>query len=136
MTDKEDKTSNFFFKEESENLQIIALTFSNGLFIAISEKPEPKLGTTAISMPLSPEIHGKSPRELIDKNTFDRRGLTTATILGSRNEMYVKALAEKVVQSTQQLVYITANFPENNDEFFNEAIQLLDEFLKTFSKRT
>ncbi len=124
----------FLFKEQSENLQLVVLKFANGFFIAISERSALKLGTTAISLPFAPDLKERNQKQIIDFHTLDRRGITTSTIIGTRNELYTKALAEKIVQNTGQLVYLTVNYPENKDELFTEALQLVESFLRNLRK--
>ncbi|HUT81571.1 MAG TPA: hypothetical protein VMZ29_10250 [Candidatus Bathyarchaeia archaeon] len=132
MISNNNSDDDFLFKEQSDNLQLIALKFVNGFFITICEKTSLKLGTTAISLPYSPDFERKDQNmRVIDSHILDRRGITTTTILGSRNELFAKALAEKVVQNTSQLVYLTLNYPEKNEELFVEAIKLVEKFIQS-----
>ena len=91
-----------FYFREGENLQIIATDFENGIFIAISHIGANKLGTTALSLPVDTSLGLSSERRYSDTPS-GRRGLTSATVIGSRNEIYTKALAEKVAIATVKL---------------------------------
>ena len=125
-----------YYEISSDNLVLIGLLFDNGCFIAISEKSNVKLGTTAVSLPMSPSLGTTdSPPAQKDRISLDRRGITTATVIGSRNEIYTKALAEKITLVTQGLVYLSLNFQEEKDEFFHEALKLADEFLTKISNK-
>lgn len=118
-----------FYFREGENLQIIATDFENGVFIAISQAGTNKLGTTALSLPVDPSLGLSSERRHSDMPT-GRRGLTSATVIGSRNEIYTKALAEKVAVATSKIVYLSTNFTENSENLFTEASTLVDDLLK------
>ncbi|TET31256.1 MAG: hypothetical protein E3J70_02600 [Candidatus Heimdallarchaeota archaeon] len=118
-----------YFQLESDNLCLVGIRFANGFFLVISERESLKLGTMAISLPTFPierenETSKKSRRPIID-----RKNLSTATVIGTRNELYTKALAEKIVSLTGEMVYLSVNFQENNEELFLEAIGLIDVFL-------
>ena len=107
--EKEDNTTTpypFFF-QEGEQLQLIATDFNNGLFIAISELGANKLGTMALSLPIDTSLGISAERRRDDSQ---RRGLTSATVIGSRNEIYTKALAEKVAIATKKMIYLSTNF--------------------------
>ncbi len=120
-----------FYFQEGENLQIIATDFENGIFISISHLGANKLGTTALSLPIDTSLGLSSERSYSDSPT-GRRGLTSATVIGSRNEIYTKALAEKVVRAISKIVYLSTNFKEQNESLFTEAITLVDDLLKQF----
>jgi len=126
---KEKNIEEPYFQLESDNLCLVGIKFVNGFFLVISEKESLKLGTMAISLPTFPierenETGRKSKRPIID-----RKNLSTATVIGTRNELYTKALAEKIVSLTGEMVYLSVNFQENNEELFMEAIGLIDTFL-------
>ena len=127
---KEKNIEEPYFQLESDNLCLVGIKFVNGFFLVISEKESLKLGTMAISLPTFPierenETSKKSRRPIID-----RKNLSTATVIGTRNELYTKALAEKIVSLTGEMVYLSVNFQENNEELFMEAIGLIDTYLK------
>jgi len=132
MTAPSNSPCEIFREFQGEHLQLVALSFTNGYFLGISKKDELKLGTMALSLPFtSPVGRGTSHRKEKEGRRELRRGeLTTTTLLGSRNEAITKALAEKVVQMTNKLVYLSVNFPENDQELFVEALQLVDQFLR------
>lgn len=131
MTMANNSDNEFLFKVQSDNLQLIALKFINGFFIAICEKASLKLGTTAISLPFSSDFEKKEQKmRTLDLHATDRKGITTTTIIGTRNEIFAKALAEKIVQNTSQLVYLTVNYPEKKEELFTEALKLVEKFLQ------
>ena len=120
-----------FFSIQSDNLQLVAIRFQNGFFIAICENERLKLGTTAISLP------NIFDNENIEKNTSGKDGflpgkerLISATVIGSRNELFAKALAEKATRKINTIVYLSIFFKENNQELFTEAISLIDDFIK------
>ena len=126
---KEKNIDEPYFQLESDNLCLVGIRFANGFFLVISEKESLKLGTMAISLPTFPierenETSKKSRRPIID-----RKNLSTATVIGTRNELYTIALAEKIVSLTGEMVYLSVNFQENNEELFLEAIGLIDVFL-------
>jgi hypothetical protein len=125
-TDSSDKHTPFFMAE-NENLQLIAVIYQNGLFVSISKKETLLLGTTALSLPISENI-GLSHSKRND--SYSRKGLTTATVLGSRNEIYTKALAEKITIRTRKMVYLSLNFKENEENLYGEAIELVDSLLQ------
>ncbi len=121
-------------KIESENLQLITMHFANGFFVSISEKDSLNLGTTAISLPSAStqQVSGTG----FDKTTqphIDRRELITATVIGSRNELYAKALAEKMVVGLGKMVYLSLYFQENNEDLFLESIKLIEQLLSKIS---
>lgn len=120
-----------FYFREGENLQIIATDFENGIFIAISHAGANKLGTTALSLPVDTHL-GLSSEKGYSDTPIGRRGLTSATVIGSRNEIYTKALAEKVAIATRKIVYLSTNFKEQSENLFTEAITLVDDLLKQF----
>jgi hypothetical protein len=122
------ETKDPYFKFTSENLVLMGLLFENGYFISISEKNKFRLGTTAISLPLD-----QTSDQGFDR-PFDRRDITTASVIGSRNELYTKALAEKITIATQKLVYLSLNFQENNEELYMEAMKLIDDFVNEIVK--
>jgi hypothetical protein len=130
MNDKKSENKKRVFEFIEDNLQLIGLAFQNGYFIAISEKNDMKLGTTAISLPISSDIGPGKALGTKEKISLDRREITTATVIGSRNEIITKALAEKITSSTNSLVYLSLNFQENNEELFNEAMKLVENFIK------
>jgi len=115
-----------FFTAENENLQLVAIIYQNGLFVSISKNEALLLGTTALSLPISNSIGISRSRK---HDTFDRKGLTTATVIGSRNEIYAKALAEKLTLRTGNMVYLSLNFKENEENLYGEAIELVDSLL-------
>ena len=123
-----DKKEALFYQKESENLQIIAVILENGLQINFSPVGKPLLGTVAVSLPV--DSIGLSRERKTSKTDF-RRGLTTSNVIGSRNEIFAKALAEKAVIKTGKIVYLSVNFEENNEELYIEAKNLLEEFLQT-----
>jgi len=134
MTTREHKESFSVFEElESENLRLVAISFSNGYFLGISKKEDLKLGTMAVSLPFTTHLSQSRSKqeELKGSNLLSHKDLTTTTVLGSRNEVMTKALAEKVVFATGKLVYLSANFPENDQELFTEALRLVEQFLKS-----
>jgi hypothetical protein len=115
-----------FFTAETTNLQLAAIIYQNGLFVSISKNETLLLGTMALSLPVSQTIGISRRRE----ESFDRRGLTTATVIGSRNEIYAKALAEKLTVNTGNMVYLSLNFKENDENLYGEAIELVDSLLQ------
>ncbi|MHA1879860.1 MAG: hypothetical protein ACTSYG_05640 [Candidatus Heimdallarchaeota archaeon] len=134
MTTREHKEPFSVFEElESENLRLVAISFSNGYFLAISKKEDLILGTMAVSLPFTTHLSQSRSKqeELKGSNLLSHKDLTTTTVLGSRNEVMTKALAEKVVFATGKLVYLSANFPENDQELFTEALRLVEQFLKS-----
>jgi len=129
--EKEEKTiTHPFYFQEGEELQIIATDFENGIFVAISQRGANKLGTTALSLPVDPSLGISSDRRYSDGPK--RRGLSSATVIGSRNEIYTKALAEKVAIATDKIVYLSTNFRENSESLFSEASTLVEALLKEF----
>ena len=70
-----------------------------------------------------------------DKLIIDRKRLSTATVVGTRNDLYAKALAEKTVMQSGEMVYLSVNFQENNEELFLEAIDLINQFLNSNNLR-
>lgn len=128
---KEERVEYPFYFREGENLQIIATDFENGIFIAISHTGANKLGTTALSLPVDTSLGLSKERRHSDAPT-GRRGLTSATVIGSRNEIYTQALAEKVALATAKIVYLSTNFKEQSESLFTEAITLVDDLLKQF----
>ncbi|NHJ87053.1 MAG: hypothetical protein FK734_16440 [Asgard group archaeon] len=117
-----------FYQDYSENLQLVAMKFLNGYFIAISDKNDLKLGTTAVSLPMTKGLGIK--HSLQDEHPIRDRGVTSATVIGSRNELFAKALVEKAVINTGLIVYLSVNFQENNQELYIESLKLLEKFLK------
>ncbi|MHA1185260.1 MAG: proteasome assembly chaperone 4 family protein [Candidatus Heimdallarchaeota archaeon] len=115
-----------FFSAENENLQLVAIIYQNGLFVSISKNEALLLGTTAISLPFSENIGLSRSKK---QDGFERKGLTTATVLGSRNEIYTKALAEKITQRTGDIVYLSLNIKENETNLYGEAIELVESLL-------
>jgi hypothetical protein len=136
MTDQieEKNNANPFFHLESENLSLVGIRFINGFFLVISEKESLKLGTMAISLPAFPKERIRESPSQSNQPIIDRKNLSTATVIGTRNELYTKALAERIVSITGEMTYLSVNFKENNEELFLEAIGLLDEFLKEIEK--
>jgi hypothetical protein len=134
MNDKKSDNNKRVFEFIDDNLQLIGLAFQNGYFIAISEKNDMKLGSTAISLPISSDLEPRKTFEAKEKISLDRRGITTATVIGSRNSIITKALAEKITLSTNSLVYLSLNFQENNEELFNEAMKLVENFIKKINQ--
>ncbi|NHK31081.1 MAG: hypothetical protein FK730_06995 [Asgard group archaeon] len=130
MNDKISDNNKRILEFIGENLQLTALAFQNGYFVAISEKIDMKLGTTAISLPISTDLGTRQAPSAKEQISFERKGITTATVIGSRNEIITRALAEKITLSTNSLVYLSVNFQENNEELFNEALMLVDSFIK------
>ena len=118
----------------SDNLQLIAIAFENGFFIALSPKESLKLGTMSLCLPSAPFSGGRENLNLsavVSQQTkLPRKKLTTATVLGARNELFAKALAEKVTRATAKMVYLSVNFEEDNSALFTEAMQLLEEWLE------
>ncbi|HUU79173.1 MAG TPA: proteasome assembly chaperone 4 family protein [candidate division Zixibacteria bacterium] len=119
-----------FYQAKGENLQLIVTIFENGFFISLSSLGAPKLGTVALCLPIDPTI-GISRERKFSGTSLDRRGITTTTVIGSRNEIFAKALAEKAVMKTKKIVYLSVNYDDNNNELFTESLQLLEEFLQT-----
>ena len=107
-----------------ENLHLLAIQFDNGFFVTISDKESFNLGTTALSLPSTTSDESQTPKPQID-----RKKLITATVIGSRNELYAKALAEKIVVGQGKMVYLSVYFQENNEDLFIEAIKLVDQLL-------
>lgn len=130
MTTEENSEISDFIEFNSENLILVGIKFQNGYFISVSNKVAKKLGTTAISLPISQELENITQDSSGNRSSLGRRGITTATVLGSRNELFAKALAEKLVILTNQLVYVTVNFDEDNHELFSEALQLIEKIIK------
>jgi hypothetical protein len=131
MTDKkEEDNNNPFFLIEGENLDLVGIRFANGFFLVISEKESLKLGTMAISLPAYLKERESKSNKKIRQPIIDRKDLSTATVIGTRNELYTKALAERIVSLTGEMTYLSVNFQENNEELFLEAIALLDDLLK------
>ncbi len=121
-------------KIESENLQLIAIHFTNGFFVSISEKDSLNLGTTAISLPTASVQQGSGTGfDKITQPRIDRRELMSATVIGSRNELYAKALAEKIVVGQGKMVYLSVYFQENNEDLFLESIKLIEQLLSKIS---
>ena len=116
-----------FFTAENENLQLVAVIYQNGLFVSISKNEALLLGTTALSLPISEDIGFSRAKK---QDTFDRKGLTTAIVLGSRNEIYTKALVEKITMRTGNMVYLSLNFKENEENLYGEAIELVESLLQ------
>ncbi|MFW9922810.1 MAG: hypothetical protein ACFFDW_05915 [Candidatus Thorarchaeota archaeon] len=122
-----------FFIKEGETLQLHAIKFENGIFIGISPKEKLRLGTVALSVPFDSHLGTRKTTDS-PSATLDRKGLTTVTIFGSRNEIYTKALAERVTLLVQGIVYLSLNIEENDEKKFSEAIHLIEDFLKEISK--
>ena len=116
-----------FFMAENENLQLLAVIYQNGLFVSISKNEALLLGTTAISLPMSENIGLSRAKK---QDGIERKELTTATVIGSRNEIYTKALAEKLTASTGNMVYLSLNFKENEENLYGEAIKLVESLLE------
>ncbi len=132
MTEQLDKenSENPFFQLKNDNLNLVGIKFTNGYFLVISEKESLKLGTMAISLPITPIKDDRDSSKRISQPILDRRNLSTATIIGTRNELYTKALAERFVSITGKMIYLSVNFQENNEELFLEALKLIEKFLK------
>lgn len=130
MSENESDIKKHLIEYTSENLQLLGITFQNGYFVAIYEKKNMKLGTTALSLPVTTNTESKHTISVNEKIPFNRKGITTATVIGSRNEIITKALAEKITLSTNGLVYLSVNFQEDNKEFFNEAMKLVEKFIE------
>ena len=113
-----------FFLIKGDKLQILATEFENGLMVAISEKDKNKLGTMALSVPMESKT-----------GIPDRRGLTSTTIFGTRNEITTKALAEKITQRLQKIVYFSMNIKENDEELFNEALLLVESLFESILEK-
>jgi len=126
----EENSENPFFQLESDNLSLVGIKFTNGYFLVISEKESLKLGTTAISLPIHSFEQEVDSSKKTTKPIIDRKKLSTATIIGTRNELYTKALAERFVSLTGKMIYLSVNFQENNEELFLEAIKLIEKFQK------
>ncbi len=126
---KEKNIEEPYFQLESDNLCLVGISFVNGLFLVISEKDSLKLGTMAISLPTIPKERENETNKKSRRPIIDRRNLSTATVIGTRNELYTTALAEKIVSLTGEMVYLSVNFQENNEELFMEAIGLIETFL-------
>ncbi|NHJ48463.1 MAG: hypothetical protein FK733_11825 [Asgard group archaeon] len=128
--------SDKYYEFSSDNLILLGLLFDNGCFIAVTEKSNFKLGTTAVSLPMSPSLSTtKSPPSQMERTSLDRRGISTATVIGSRNEIYTKALSEKITLATEGLVYLSLNLQEEKEELFHEALKLVEEFLAKISDK-
>lgn len=126
---KEKNIEEPYFQLESNNLCLAGIRFVNGFFLVISEKESLKLGTMAISLPTFPKERENEASKKTRRPIIDRKNLSTATVIGTRNELYTTALAEKIVSLTGEMVYLSVNFQENNEELFMEAIGLIDAFL-------
>lgn len=126
---KEKNIEEPYFQLESNNLCLAGIRFVNGFFLVISEKESLKLGTMAISLPAFPKERENEASKKSRRPIIDRKNLSTATVIGTRNELYTTALAEKIVSLTGEMVYLSVNFQENNEELFMEAIGLIDTFL-------
>ncbi len=126
---KEKNIEEPYFQLESNNLCLAGIRFVNGFFLVISEKESLKLGTMAISLPTFPKERENEASKKSRRPIIDRKNLSTATVIGTRNELYTTALAEKIVSLTGEMVYLSVNFQENNEELFMEAIGLIDTFL-------
>ncbi|MCK5159619.1 MAG: hypothetical protein KAR08_10705 [Candidatus Heimdallarchaeota archaeon] len=126
---KEKNIEEPYFQLESNNLYLVGIRFANGFFLVISEKESLKLGTMAISLPTLPKERENETNKTTRRPIIDRKNLSTATVIGTRNELYTKALAEKIVSLTGEMVYLSVNFQENNEELFMEAIGLIDTYL-------
>ncbi|MBD3189202.1 MAG: hypothetical protein GF308_01085 [Candidatus Heimdallarchaeota archaeon] len=136
MTQNEGEKKAIFSTFSSKHLELVGLTFENGFFISLFPKEEAKLGTMALSLPTEPliGITRKAQKNTggisIRDRSVGRKGrLTTVTVLGSRNEVFAKAFSEKVTQITGKMVYLSINFEEEQQELYNEAMDLLDKFL-------
>ena len=81
-------------------------------------------------MTISKDLETSKIPSAKERISIDRRGITTATVIGSRNEIITKALAEKITLSTNSLVYLSLNFQENNEELLNESMKLVENFIK------
>lgn len=129
-SEKDKNTANEIIKEKSENLVLLGIKFENGYFISISKKDSHKIGTTAITLPFDRNQNptGDSSPQL--KINRQRRALTTATVLGTRNELFAKALAEKLVYATNKIVYLSVFFDENDEELFKESLSLIEKITK------
>lgn len=127
---EEKNNENPFFYLEGENLSLVGIRFVNGFFLVISDKESLKLGTMAISLPAFPKERTSDSPTTSTQPRIERKNLSTATVVGTRNELYTKALAERIVSLTGEMTYLSVNFQENNEERYLEAIGLLDEFLK------
>jgi len=126
---KEKNIEEPYLQLESDNLCLVGIRFANGFFLVISEKESLKLGTMAISLPTFPKERENKSSKKSRQSIIDRKNLSTATVIGTRNELYTKALAEKIVSFTGEMVYLSVNFQENNEKLFLEAIGLIDKFL-------
>lgn len=124
-----EETETIFYHKESENLEIIVVVFENGFQITFFPIGKPKLGTIAVSIPV--DNVGLSRERKMTEIDMKRRGLTTANVIGTRNEIFAKALAEKAVIKTGKIVYLSVNFEENNNDLFIESMKLLEDFLQT-----
>jgi hypothetical protein len=114
-----------------ENLELLVIVYSNGLFISLSQKEKAKLGTTAISLPLSPELGLSRAKRTKSPLKRDRQRLTSDIVLGSRNDSITKALAEKVTLATGKMVYLSTNLPREDESMIKEALQLIEKMLET-----
>ncbi|NHJ38733.1 MAG: hypothetical protein FK731_01780 [Asgard group archaeon] len=120
MSDENINSKKNIFEFTSNNLELIGIVFENGYFVTIFEKKSMKLGTIALSLP--------SPTNIKIKD------ITTATVIGSRNELITKALAEKITRTTNNLVYLSLNFQENNEDLFKEALKLVERFIEEITQ--
>lgn len=134
MTENEDVKSTHFLELSSENLILLGIEFDNGYFISISDKNTLKLGTTAVTLPNESITEQSLSKGPAIKGISSSRGIITATVLGSRNELYAKALAEKLVFMSNKLTYLSVFFDENNEDYFKEAILLVEELIKSKSE--
>ncbi|MEA2071751.1 MAG: hypothetical protein U9O98_10740 [Asgard group archaeon] len=128
MSNKESKKQKQMHIIEGEKLQLIALKFTNGFFITICHLDEGKLGTMALSLPVTP-LMGIS-RERKQKTRSSKKGITSTTVIGSRNEVITKALAEKITLNSGKMVYLSTHFKDQDEEMTKEALNLLESYLE------
>lgn len=136
MAKNEEKEKSLFSTFSSKHLELAGLSFENGYFISIFPKEDSKLGTMALCLPTEPLMgvtkqaqKGVQETSIRDRSVRRKGRLTTVTVLGTRNEVFAKAFSEKVTQITGKMVYLSVNFEEDQQELYNEAMDLLDKFL-------
>jgi hypothetical protein len=115
---------------KGEQLHLLYVTFKNGYFFSLYPKNEPKLGTMSLTLPIIPQLGlTRETRKMLESPTGSKKGVNTVTVLGSRNELFVKAMSEKLSLATQGMIYFSLNFEENNEELYREGLTLIDRFL-------
>ena len=123
MTEEElqvDNTKQPFFIIDGDELTLNAMQLENGLFIAIYQQEKARMGTVALCVPMT--------KSLVEAK-LEKRRITSTTVFGSRNEIYAKALAEKVTINTGMINYLSINFQDKEEKHFTEAIQLIEKLI-------